>query len=108
MNPVDLKKHQSKSKSAGESLAPVSAGAAGAGDALDSGSVNGRGAPQKAGVAVAGFPAAGAHVVGTWWPRSPPVKFAAAEPIWKAWAPLKVKVFMWLVVKNRLWTAARR
>lgn len=36
------------------------------------------------------------------------VKFAAAEPIWKAWAPLKVKVFMWLAVKNWLWTAARR
>lgn len=35
-------------------------------------------------------------------------KFAAGKPIWKAWAPLKVKFFMWLAIKDRLWTADRR
>ncbi|CAN6193691.1 unnamed protein product [Urochloa humidicola] len=35
-------------------------------------------------------------------------RFAGAKPIWKAWAPLKVKFFMWLAVRGRLWTADRR
>ncbi|CAN6312358.1 unnamed protein product [Urochloa humidicola] len=34
--------------------------------------------------------------------------FAGARPIWKAWAPLKVKFFMWLAVRSRLWMADRR
>jgi hypothetical protein len=35
-------------------------------------------------------------------------QFAAAKPIWKAWAPLKVKLFMWLAVRGWLWRADRR
>jgi len=35
-------------------------------------------------------------------------QFAGARPIWKAWAPLKVKLFTWLAVKGRIWTADRR
>lgn len=35
-------------------------------------------------------------------------KFAAAKLIWKSWAPMKVKFFIWLAVKERLWTADRR
>ena len=27
--------------------------------------------------------------------------------IWKAWAPPKCKFFLWLLLRNRLWTAAR-
>lgn len=34
--------------------------------------------------------------------------FAGAKAIWKTWAPMKVKVFMWLGVHRRLWTADRR
>ncbi|CAN6359861.1 unnamed protein product [Urochloa humidicola] len=36
------------------------------------------------------------------------MRFVGARPIWKAWAPLKVKFFAWLAVKDRLWTAERR
>lgn len=32
----------------------------------------------------------------------------AAKPLWKAWAPMKVKFTMWLAVHERLWTADRR
>lgn len=35
-------------------------------------------------------------------------RFAGARPIWKAWAPLKVKFFVWLAVRRRIWTADRR
>lgn len=35
-------------------------------------------------------------------------KFAAAKTIWRAWAPLKIKFFMWLAVKDQLWTVDRR
>jgi hypothetical protein len=28
--------------------------------------------------------------------------------IWKIWAPLKVKIFLWLALKRRHWTADRR
>lgn len=34
--------------------------------------------------------------------------FPAAKPLWKAWAPLKVKFTMWLAMHERLWTAERR
>jgi len=27
--------------------------------------------------------------------------------IWKTWAPLRCKIFIWLAVKNRCWTADR-
>jgi hypothetical protein len=30
-----------------------------------------------------------------------------AEEIWRSWAPLEVKIFAWLVVRARLWTADR-
>lgn len=36
------------------------------------------------------------------------IKFAAHKLVWRAWAPLKVKFFMWLAVKDRLWMAERR
>lgn len=35
-------------------------------------------------------------------------RFSGARPIWKAWAPLKVKFFVWLAVCKRIWTADRR
>lgn len=35
-------------------------------------------------------------------------RFAGARPIWKAWAPLKVKFLTWLAVHKRIWTADRR
>lgn len=35
-------------------------------------------------------------------------RFAGARPIWKAWAPLKVKFFVWLAIRQRIWTADRR
>lgn len=35
-------------------------------------------------------------------------RFGLAKPLWKAWAPLKVKFTIWLVVHGRLWTADRR
>lgn len=28
--------------------------------------------------------------------------------IWRAWAPLRVKLFMWLATRQRIWTSARR
>ncbi|KAG2541988.1 hypothetical protein PVAP13_9NG670114 [Panicum virgatum] len=34
--------------------------------------------------------------------------FAGADLVWKTWAPLKVKLFLWLAFKERLWTADRR
>lgn len=34
--------------------------------------------------------------------------FNLHKPIWKVFAPLKCKLFMWLASKNRLWTADRR
>jgi len=36
------------------------------------------------------------------------IQFKGATPIWKAWAPMKVKFFTWLAVKGRIWTADRR
>lgn len=33
------------------------------------------------------------------------IRFPCAEAIWKAWAPLKCKVFMWLAVRRWCWTA---
>ncbi|KAF8693517.1 hypothetical protein HU200_038915 [Digitaria exilis] len=35
-------------------------------------------------------------------------RMAAAQPLWKAWAPLKVKFTIWLAVHERLWTTDRR
>lgn len=35
-------------------------------------------------------------------------RFVLAKPLWKAWAPLKVKFTVWLAVHERLWTADRR
>jgi hypothetical protein len=29
-------------------------------------------------------------------------------PIWRSYAPLKCKIFCWLVIKHRLWTSDRR
>jgi hypothetical protein len=34
--------------------------------------------------------------------------FGLHKPIWKARAPMKCKIFIWLSVLNRLWTADRR
>lgn len=34
-------------------------------------------------------------------------RFPCAEAIWKARAPLKCKVFMWLAIRRRCWTADR-
>jgi hypothetical protein len=31
-----------------------------------------------------------------------------ARLIWKSWAPLRVKLFMWLACRGRIWTADRR
>jgi hypothetical protein len=36
------------------------------------------------------------------------VKFSLHRPIWRARAPLKCKIFLWLASLNRLWTADRR
>ena len=33
------------------------------------------------------------------------IKFGPWRCIWKTWAPLKCKLFIWLAVKNRCWTA---
>lgn len=33
------------------------------------------------------------------------VMCSTACTIWKAWAPLKCKLFLWLVVRGRVWTA---
>jgi hypothetical protein len=35
-------------------------------------------------------------------------RFAGVRPIWRSWAPFKVKFFAWLAVHKRLWTADRR
>jgi len=35
------------------------------------------------------------------------IKFAPWRRIWKRWAPLRYKFFIWLAVKNRCWTAYR-
>ncbi|CAL5027772.1 unnamed protein product [Urochloa decumbens] len=34
--------------------------------------------------------------------------FHGADRIWKAWAPLRIKLFFWLASKGRIWTADRR
>ena len=36
------------------------------------------------------------------------IHFEGAKPIWKTWAPQKVKLFMWLAVRQRIWTSDRR
>jgi hypothetical protein len=36
------------------------------------------------------------------------VMFKGHNLIWKAWAPLRVKIFLWLAMKHRHWTADRR
>ena len=36
------------------------------------------------------------------------VRFALAAAIWRCWAPLSCKLFMWLAMQYRLWTADRR
>jgi hypothetical protein len=35
-------------------------------------------------------------------------KFKGHHLIWKTWAPLKVKIFLWLAVHRRHWTSDRR
>jgi len=35
------------------------------------------------------------------------IKFSLWRRIWKSWAPLRCKFFIWLVVHNRCWTAGR-
>lgn len=35
------------------------------------------------------------------------IKFAPWKCIWRSWAPLKCKIFIWLAVKNRCWTTDR-
>jgi hypothetical protein len=35
------------------------------------------------------------------------IKFAPWKRIWKSWAPLRCKLFIWLVFKNRCWIADR-
>jgi hypothetical protein len=34
--------------------------------------------------------------------------FQGCQLIWDTWAPLKVKIFMWLALRGRQWTADRR
>lgn len=36
------------------------------------------------------------------------VKFRGHSLIWKTWAPLRVKIFLWLAMKRKHWTADRR
>jgi hypothetical protein len=36
------------------------------------------------------------------------IRFAAADGIWKPWAPSKCKIFTWLAVQYRVWTTERR
>jgi hypothetical protein len=36
------------------------------------------------------------------------IRFAAADCIWKPWAPAKCKIFQWLAVQYRMWTTDRR
>ena len=33
------------------------------------------------------------------------IKFAPWKRIWKSWAPLRCKFFIWLAINNRCWTA---
>jgi hypothetical protein len=40
--------------------------------------------------------------------QSEGVEFPMADAIWKNGAPLKAKIFMWLTIQHRLWTADRR
>lgn len=35
------------------------------------------------------------------------IRFAPWKRVWKSWAPLRCKFFIWLVFKNRCWTADR-
>ena len=35
------------------------------------------------------------------------IKFIPWKRIWKSWAPLRCKFFVWLAIKQRLWTADR-
>ena len=35
------------------------------------------------------------------------IRFAPWKRIWKSWAPLKCKFFIWLVLNNRCWTTDR-
>ncbi|TVU02441.1 hypothetical protein EJB05_52059, partial [Eragrostis curvula] len=35
------------------------------------------------------------------------IKFEPHKRLWKAWAPLKCKIFLWLAILNRCWTADR-
>ncbi|WVZ91046.1 LOW QUALITY PROTEIN: hypothetical protein U9M48_037269 [Paspalum notatum var. saurae] len=35
------------------------------------------------------------------------VKFAPWKRTWKTWAPRRCKIFIWLAIKNRVWTADR-
>jgi hypothetical protein len=35
-------------------------------------------------------------------------RFAGHRLIWKTWAPLKIKIFLWLAFRRRHWTADRR
>ncbi|KAF8691212.1 hypothetical protein HU200_040332 [Digitaria exilis] len=35
-------------------------------------------------------------------------RFVMAKPLWKCWAPLKVKFTLWLAIHGRLWTSDRR
>ncbi|WVZ55719.1 hypothetical protein U9M48_006344 [Paspalum notatum var. saurae] len=35
------------------------------------------------------------------------IKFGPWKSIWKSWAPLRCKIFIWLALKNRCWTADR-
>lgn len=35
-------------------------------------------------------------------------RVAYAAGIWKNWAPLKCKIFMWLAIQHRIWTSDRR
>jgi hypothetical protein len=37
-----------------------------------------------------------------------PERWEGASCIWRSWAPLKCKVFAWLALHSRLWTADRR
>lgn len=35
------------------------------------------------------------------------IRFAPWKRIWKTWAPLRCKLFIWLAINNRCWTADR-
>ena len=36
------------------------------------------------------------------------IKMSGHRLIWKTWAPLHVKIFLWLAMKRRHWTGDRR